>query len=70
MDTNDRVKKVEALQGVKSAAFDLADRGANSTDIRNFISEQSKKIAYDYPDMEAFGAARGAAAAYKRSKEL
>jgi hypothetical protein len=70
MNTEDRVKKVQELEKVKSAAFDLADRGANSTDVRNFISENSKKIAYEYPDTEAFSAAKGAAAAYKRSREV
>jgi len=70
MNIDDRAKKVQELEGVKSAAFDLVDRGANSTDVRNFISEHSKKIAYKYPDTEAFSAAKGAAAAYKRSREI
>jgi len=68
MDIQDRTRKVQALQDIKSKALDMADKGANSMDVRNFVTESSKKVAYEIPDEDAFHRAASATMAYKQSK--
>ena len=68
MDIQDRTKKVQALEGIKAKALDMADQGANSMDVRNFVSESSKRVAYELPDEDAFHRAATATMAYKQSK--
>jgi hypothetical protein len=46
----------------------MADQGANSMDVRNFVSESSKRVAYELPDEDAFHRAATATMAYKQSK--
>ena len=68
MDIHDRTRKVQALQDIKNKALDMADKGASSMDVRNFVSEGSKKVAYEIPDEDAFHKAAAATMAYKQSK--
>jgi hypothetical protein len=68
MDIHDRTRKVQALQDIKDKALSMADKGASSMDVRNFVSENSKKIAYEIPDEDAFHKAATATMAYKQSK--
>ena len=68
MDIQDRTKKVQALEGIKAKALDMADQGANSMDVRNFVSESSKRVAYELPDEDAFHRAATATMAYKQLK--
>jgi hypothetical protein len=46
----------------------MADKGASSMDVRNFVSEGSKKVAYEIPDEDAFHKAATATMAYKQMK--
>jgi hypothetical protein len=68
MDIHDRTRKVQALQEIKNKALDMADKGANSFDVRNFVTEGAKKVAYEIPDEEAFHRAASATMAYKQAK--
>jgi hypothetical protein len=68
MDIQDRTKKVQALENIKAKALDMAKQGANSMDVRNFVSESSKRVAYELPDEDAFHKAATATMAYKQSK--
>jgi len=68
MDIQDRTKKIQALEGIKAKALDMADKGASSMDVRNFVSEGSKKVAYEIPDEDAFHKAATATMAYKQMK--
>ena len=70
METQDRLNKVLGLQALHEQATKMAAGGANALEVRNFIGEGTKRIAYEYPDEEAFHKAARATLAYKKSKEF
>jgi hypothetical protein len=70
MDPQDRLNKINGLQALHQKATDMANKGAGALEVRNFIGEGAKKIAYDYPDEEAFHKAARATLAYKQSKQV
>jgi len=67
MDVQDRINKVQELQAVRDEAFKMADKGADAFEVRNFVAEGAKKIAYEHPDEDAFHQAARATLAYKNS---
>lgn len=68
MDFDSRMKKVEALNKIKEKALDMENKGADALDVRNFITEAKKELAYELPDEEAFKKAMNATLAYKSSQ--
>lgn len=68
MDAGTRQKRVEALEVIKNKAIDLAKQGRDSLEVRDFVTEAKKELAYELPDEEAFKKAMNATLAYKRSK--
>lgn len=69
MEPKDRLNKVLGLQALHEQATKMAANGSNALEIRNFIGEGAKKIAYTYPDEEAFHKAARATLEYKKQKE-
>ena len=70
MDEQQRLNKVLGLQALQEQATKMAGEGANALEVRNFVSEGAKKIAYQFPDEEAFHKATKATLAYKKSRGL
>lgn len=68
MDAGTRQKRVEALETIKNKALGLAREGRDSLEVRDFVTEAKKELAYELPDEEAFIKAKNATLAYKRSK--
>ena len=68
MDADTRQKRVEALEAIKNKAMGMAAEGADSGDVRSFISDAKINLAYELPDEEAFTKAARATLAYKRKK--
>lgn len=68
MDAGTRQKRVEGLEAIKSKALDMAKSGKDSLEVRNFVTEARKSLAYELPDEEAFQKAKQATLAYRRSK--
>ena len=68
MDAGVRQKRVEALEAIKNKALGLAKEGRDSLEVRDFVTNAKKELAYELPDEEAFKKAMGATLAYKRSK--
>ena len=69
MNDEERLQKVEGLQAVKNRAEDMAAKGADAFQVREFINEGTKKLAFMHPDEEAFRkAARAAALQVKKRK--
>jgi len=68
MQGQDRVNKVMGLQAVKEQAHKMVEQGADALEVRNFIGEGAKKVAYMYPDEEAFHKAASATMKYKQQK--
>ena len=69
MNIEDRKKKVEGLEAIKSKAIDMAMKGDDSLEIRDFIGGATKELAYELPDEEAFVKAVKASKKFKKSKE-
>ena len=68
MDVDTRKKRVEGLEAIKAKALDMASQGADSLEVRDFITDAKKTLAYELPDEEAFGKAVKATLAYKKKK--
>jgi hypothetical protein len=68
MNDEERLQKVEALTKVKSKAEEMASKGADVFEVRNFINEGTKKLAFMLPDKEAFRKAARAAARQVKKK--
>jgi uncharacterized protein YpuA (DUF1002 family) len=68
MDAGTRQKRVEALEAIKNKAMDMATKGDDSLDVRNFVKDAKMNLAYELPDEEAFEKAKSITLAYKRSK--
>ena len=66
MDIGDRQKKVEGLEAIKSKALGMAKEGKDSLEVRDFVTNAKKALAYELPDEEAFQKATAATLAYKR----
>ena len=69
MDAGTRQKRVEALEAIKNKAMEMAVKGHDSLDVRNFVSDAKMNLAYELPDEEAFEKAKKATMAYKQKKE-
>ena len=68
MDAGTRQKRVEGLEAIKNKAMEMAKSGKDSLEVRDFVTEARKSLAYELPDEEAFQKAKKATLAYRRSK--
>jgi len=66
MEVGDRQKKVEGLEAIKGKAMNMAKEGKDSLEVRDFVTNAKKELAYELPDEEAFQKAKAATLAYKR----
>ena len=66
MDVGERQKKVDGLEAIKSKALNMAKEGKDSLEVRDFVTNAKKELAYELPDEEAFQKAKAATLAYKR----
>ena len=69
MDVEDRKKKVQGLESIKSKAIEMAMKGSDSLEIRDFVGGATKELAYELPDEDAFVKAVNASKKFKKSKE-
>ena len=69
MDDKDRVKKIEAMQAIKSKAEKMLEGGKDPLVVRGFVDDSKTQLAFKLPDKEAFDKATQAAAKYKNQKE-
>jgi len=68
MDAGTRQKRVEALETIKNKAMSMAEEGRDSLEVRDFVTNAKKELAYELPDQEAFSKAMNATLAYKAKK--
>jgi hypothetical protein len=54
MDVETRQKRIEGLNAIKGRALSMAKEGKDSFEVRNFVDEAQKELAYELPDEEAF----------------
>lgn len=69
MDAGVRQKRVEALEKIKDKAMGLAKEGRDSFEVRDFVTEAKKELAYQLPDEEAFRKAVSATQKYMQTKQ-
>jgi acyl carrier protein len=60
---------LKPLKKSRRHALERAKEGADSFEVRDFVTEAKKELAYELPDEEAFKKAVRATQAYKGSKE-
>ena len=69
MDAGTRQKRVEGLEAIKGKALNMAKKGKTDGEIRDFIDEGKRELAFNLPDEDAFRKAVSAAEKYKKSKK-
>ena len=69
MDAGTRQKRVEGLEAIKSKALQMASQGSTDGEVREFIEDGKKELAFNLPDEDAFRKAVKAADKYKKSKK-
>ena len=69
MDAGTRQKRVEGLEAIKSKALEMASQGSTDGEVREFIEDGKKELAFSLPDEDAFKKAVSAAKSYKKSKK-
>ena len=69
MDAGVRQKRVEALEKIKNKAMDMAKTGRDSLEVRNFVTEAKKELAYQLPDEDAFKKAVNVTRAYIKKRK-
>ena len=69
MDANVRQKRVEALEQIKNKALEMAKKEHDSLEVRDFVTEARKELAYGLPDEDAFKKAVSATRAYMNKKQ-
>ena len=58
MDIASRKDKVAGLEAIKNKALEMAKDGKDSLEVRDFVTEAKKELAFEVPDEEAFGLKR------------
>ena len=69
MDAGTRQKRVEGLEAIKGKALNMAKEGKTDGEIRDFIDEGKRELAFNLPDEDAFRKAVRAAEKYKKNKK-
>ena len=66
MDDETRLAKVEGLTNIRKEALRMAKEGADSNEVRSFITDRKKTLAFEIPDEDAFKKAVGATKKYRQ----
>lgn len=69
MDAGVRQKRVEALESIKNRDLGMAKEGRDSLEVRDFLTNAKKELAYELPDEDAFKKAVNATKAYMSKKQ-
>ena len=69
MDAGTRQKRIEGLEAIKDRALQMTFDGNTDGEVRDFIDEGKKELAFNLPDEDAFRKAVKAAGKYKKSKK-
>ena len=65
MEAGIRQKRVEGLEAIKNKALQMAQDGADDMEVRDFVTEGKRRLAFEVPDQEAFDKAVTATLRYK-----
>jgi hypothetical protein len=68
MDPQARQARIKGLQSIKKKALNLAGAGADAFEIRDFVTEAKKGLAYTVPEEDQFRKSKTLALEYKRQQ--
>ena len=68
MDPQARQARIKGLQSIKKKALNLAGAGADAFEIRDFVTEAKKGLAYTVPEENQFRKSKTLALEYKRQQ--
>ena len=69
MDIASRKDKIAGLEAIKNKALEMAKDGKDSLEVRDFVTDARKELAFEVPDEEAFKKAAKASGKFKMSKK-
>jgi len=68
MDPAAREKRIQGLESIQKRALNLASEGLDAFQVRDFITESKKGLAYTFPEKEQYQKAKTTAMEYKRQQ--
>ena len=68
MDTSAREARIKGLQSIQKKALNLASEGADAFEVRDFVTEAKKGLAYTVPEGDKFKQSKALALEYKRQQ--
>jgi len=68
MNQEARLARIKGLQSIKKKALNLASTGADAFEIRDFVTEAKKGLAYTIPEEDQFRKSKTLALEYKRQQ--
>jgi hypothetical protein len=68
MDPAAREKRIQGLESIQKKALNLASEGLDAFQVRDFITESKKGLAYTFPEEEQYQKAKTTAMEYKRQQ--
>ena len=68
MDTSSREARIKGLQSIQKKALNLASEGADAFEVRDFVTEAKKGLAYTVPEEDKFKQSKALALEYKRQQ--
>jgi hypothetical protein len=68
MNQEASLAKIKGLQNIRKKALNIASSGADAFEVRDFVTEAQKGLAYAIPEEDQFRKAKVLALEYKRQK--
>jgi hypothetical protein len=68
MDPSSREARIKGLQSIQKKALNLASEGADAFEVRDFVTEAKKGLAYTVPEEDKFKQSKALALEYKRQQ--
>ena len=68
MDPNARRARIKGLESIQKKAYNLASKGADAFEVRDFVTEAKKGLAYAVPEEDQFKKSKTLALEYKRQQ--
>lgn len=68
MDPTAREKRIQGLESIQKRALNLASEGLDAFQVRDFITESKKGLAYTFPEEDQYQKAKTTAMEYKRQQ--
>ena len=68
MNQEARLARIKGLQSIQKKALNIASTGADAFEVRDFVTEAKKGLAYTVPEEDQFRKSKTLALEYKRQQ--